>query len=137
MFLAQRDATKATGMPASEYLTAKDDLELNLIALIKAHRQGGGGDGEEKTPDPADEPMEEANEYDAEAAAAEETARFAAEEEAARIASEAATAEEAAAEEAALPPPNLLRQPRQKTRLILEMTGRHTEPTISYYPCRH
>jgi coatomer subunit beta' len=98
MFLAQRDATKATGMPASEYLTAKDDLELNLIALIKA-RQGGGGGDEEKTPDPADEPMEEANEYDAEAAAAEETACLAAEEEAARI--EAAAAEEAAVEEAA------------------------------------
>ena len=112
MFLAQRDATKATGMPASEYPTAKDDLELNLIALIKARQVGGDG-GEEKTPDPADEPMEEANEYDAEAAAAEEAneydaeasaaeeiARFAAEEEAARIAAEAAAAEEAAAEEA-------------------------------------
>jgi coatomer subunit beta' len=109
MFLAQRDATKATGMPASEYLTAKDDLELNLIALIKA-RQGGEDGGEEKTPDPADEPMEEAGDYDAEAAAAEETSRLAAEaaaaeetsrlaaeEEAARIAAEAAAAEEEAA----------------------------------------
>lgn len=107
MFLAQRDATKATGMPASEYPTAKDDLELNLIALIKA-RQGGGGGGEEKTPDPADEPMEEAsepveeaNDYDAEAAAAEEAAHLAAEEEADRIAAEAAAADEAAAEAAA------------------------------------
>jgi coatomer subunit beta' len=36
MFIAQRDATKGTGIPASDYLTAKDDLELNLIDLIKA-----------------------------------------------------------------------------------------------------
>jgi len=51
MFLAQRDATKATGMPGVDYLTAKDDLELNLINLIKAQREGGG---ETKEADPAD-----------------------------------------------------------------------------------
>lgn len=36
MFLAQRDQSKVTGIPASDYLTAKDDLELNLISLIKS-----------------------------------------------------------------------------------------------------
>lgn len=36
MFLSQRDMTKATGIPACEYLTAKDDLDLNLIELIKS-----------------------------------------------------------------------------------------------------
>merc|ERR1712157_25262 len=41
MFLVQRDATKGTGMSGLEYLAAKDDLELNLIDLIKARQQGG------------------------------------------------------------------------------------------------
>lgn len=50
MFLAQRESTKGTGMAGTDYLTAKDDLELNLIDLIKA--QSGGG--ETKEPDPAD-----------------------------------------------------------------------------------
>ena len=40
MFLAQRDAVSAAGVPASDYPTAKDDLDLNLIELIKA--RGGG-----------------------------------------------------------------------------------------------
>ena len=35
MFLAQREGTKGTGIPAADYLTAKDDLDLNLIELIK------------------------------------------------------------------------------------------------------
>jgi len=35
MFLAQRDAVASTGIPASDYLTAKDDLDLELIELIK------------------------------------------------------------------------------------------------------
>ncbi len=35
MFMAQREATFNTGIPASDYLTAKDDLNLDLIALIK------------------------------------------------------------------------------------------------------
>jgi coatomer subunit beta' len=39
MFLGQREATKATGIPASEYLSAKDDLDLNLIDLIKTRSQ--------------------------------------------------------------------------------------------------
>ena len=50
MFLAQRESTKGTGMAGTDYLTAKDDLELNLIDLIKA--QSGGG--ETKEPDLAD-----------------------------------------------------------------------------------
>lgn len=36
MFLAQREATKASGIAASDYPTAKDDLELDLIALVKS-----------------------------------------------------------------------------------------------------
>jgi len=35
MFLAQRDSTKATGISASDYLAAKDDIDLDLIELIK------------------------------------------------------------------------------------------------------
>jgi coatomer subunit beta' len=35
MFMAQRESTWNTGIPASDYLTAKDDLNLDLIALIK------------------------------------------------------------------------------------------------------
>jgi len=42
MFLTQRDATKASGIPSSEYLTAKEDLELNLIDLIKSQSQADG-----------------------------------------------------------------------------------------------
>ena len=40
MFISQRDATAETGVPASDYLTAKDDLDLNLIELIKARSAG-------------------------------------------------------------------------------------------------
>mmetsp|Transcript_29239 Transcript_29239/g.45436 ORF Transcript_29239/g.45436 Transcript_29239/m.45436 type:complete len:999 (+) Transcript_29239:52-3048(+) len=36
MFLAQRDISSGAGIPAADYLTAKDDLDLNLIELIKA-----------------------------------------------------------------------------------------------------
>ena len=36
MFLAQRASTKGAGIPSTDYLTAKDDLELNLIELIKS-----------------------------------------------------------------------------------------------------
>mmetsp|Transcript_21099 Transcript_21099/g.52325 ORF Transcript_21099/g.52325 Transcript_21099/m.52325 type:complete len:949 (+) Transcript_21099:80-2926(+) len=113
MFLAQRDASKATGMPGVEYMTAKDDLELNLIELIKA-RQGGG---ETKEPEPVDEAVPESSDGDeavaaamaaaeAERAAAEEAAaiaeaeRIAAEEAAAAAEAERLAAEAAAAEEA-------------------------------------
>ena len=90
MFLQQRAATSATGIPASSYPTAKGDLELNLIALIKGQGGGGAPVSEEKTPDPEDL-----------AAAAEEEARLAAEEEARLEAEQALAAEQAAAEEAA------------------------------------
>jgi coatomer subunit beta' len=93
MFLAQRDATKGIGMPGVEYLTAKDDLELNLIELIKA-RQGGG---ETKESEPADEVAGD----DADAAAAAEAEQVAAEEAAAAAEAERIAAEEAAAAEAA------------------------------------
>ena len=65
MFLAQREKTKATGTPAMDYLTAKDDLDLNLIQLIKARTQPQPpAASEEKTDDAAAAQME------AEAAAA-------------------------------------------------------------------
>merc|ERR1712176_336914 len=90
MFLAQRDATKATGLPGIEYLTAKDDLELNLIELIKA-RQGGG---ETKEADP------EVDNAQAAAAEAEAQAAAEAEAQAAAEAARIAEAERAAAEAA-------------------------------------
>jgi len=36
MFMAQRNVSKVNGIPSSEYLTAKDDIDLNLIELIKS-----------------------------------------------------------------------------------------------------
>jgi coatomer subunit beta' len=56
IFLGQRDATAPTGIPAADYLTAKDDLDLNLIALIKG--QSGQSqpqqspEAESKVPEP-------------------------------------------------------------------------------------
>ncbi len=107
MFLAQRDATKGTGMPGVEYMTAKDDLELNLIELIKAQQ----GAGETKEAEPVDEATPEADADDAAAAeaegiAAEEAAAIAqaerlAAEEAAAVAEAEAAAAAAAAEQAA------------------------------------
>jgi coatomer subunit beta' len=114
MFLAQREATMGAGMPSCEYPTAKSDLDLNLIELIKARQAIDGG--EEKQPEPIDEakdepmpstgddvPGDEPVVDDAAEAArlaeeeAEEAARLA--EEAARLAEEAAAAEVAAAVE--------------------------------------
>ena len=106
MFLAQRDATKGSGIPASDYMTAKDDLELNLIDLLKQRGAGAAPPaahevdammvdaGEVKVPDPVDD------DGAAEAAAAfeAEQARLAAEQDAI---AEAAAAQEAAAAEAA------------------------------------
>merc|ERR1711935_752648 len=89
MFLAQRDATKGTGMSGVEYLTAKGDLELNLIELIKA-RQGGG---ETKEADPEDLNIQETAEEAAVAAGV-------AEAEAEQVAAEEAAATEAARIEA-------------------------------------
>jgi len=39
MFISQREGTKVTGIPATDYMTAKDDLDLNLIELIKQRDQ--------------------------------------------------------------------------------------------------
>merc|ERR1712129_666886 len=40
MFLAQRQATSQNGaIPAQDYITAKDDLNLNLIQLVKTRTQ--------------------------------------------------------------------------------------------------
>jgi coatomer subunit beta' len=94
MFLGQRDSTKDSGIPASEYLTAKDDIDLNLIELIKSRSQpqhassGSGGGGEEKVPDPADD-----DDDGGAAAAAAEEARLA--EEQARAEAEALAARQA------------------------------------------
>lgn len=105
MFLAQRDAAKGTGMPGVDYMTAKEDLNLNLIELIKAQQGGGAGGGETKEEeavamDPAEDEVAlaaaEAELLAAEAAAAEEAERLAAE------AAEAALAAESAMAEAAL-----------------------------------
>eukprot|EP00591_Stephanopyxis_turris_P006839 CAMPEP_0195518382 /NCGR_PEP_ID=MMETSP0794_2-20130614/12763_1 /TAXON_ID=515487 /ORGANISM="Stephanopyxis turris, Strain CCMP 815" /LENGTH=947 /DNA_ID=CAMNT_0040647331 /DNA_START=62 /DNA_END=2905 /DNA_ORIENTATION=+ len=62
MFIAQRDATVGSCIPASDYPTAKDDLDLDLIALIKS-KMGSGApppavssqDSKEDLPEPASE----------------------------------------------------------------------------------
>lgn len=110
MFLAQRESVKGVGMMANEYPTAKGDLDLNLIQLIKA-RQGGGGGGETKEVDPADDYGTSADDEAAAAIAAAEAAAAAeyaaqlamAEAEAQRLAEEQAAAEAAAAAAAEIP----------------------------------
>lgn len=83
MFLSQREATKENGIPASDYLTAKNDLDLNLIKLVK---------GEVDPPDEEDPVPDEG--YDVAAAAAEAAAQAAAEEAARAAAEEALRKEE-------------------------------------------
>jgi hypothetical protein len=100
MFFQQRASTQATGIPSLDYATAKDDLDLNLIQLIKAQTGGGAPMAEEKVPDPADEEEDdneaiEAARLAAEAAMREEAERQAAED-AMRAAVEAQEAEAAA-----------------------------------------
>ena len=92
MFLAQRDSVKGVGLMAGEYATAKGDLDLNLIELIKSRSGGGGGGGGEvKEAEP-----EDTSSYDAyTAAAAAEAAAYAA-----AAAVEAAAAAAAEEEEA-------------------------------------
>lgn len=113
MFLAQREATKATGISASDYPTAKDDLNLDLIALVKSQSGGAAAPpppAAVATDNPLDDAVEEveaarlAQEAEEqrlaeEAAAAEEAARIAAEEEAAAEAARIAAEEEAKAAE--------------------------------------
>jgi coatomer subunit beta' len=100
MFLAQRDTTKGVGIPATDYLTAKDDLDLDLIALIKARSNPPPDAGETKEVDPADDEQAAAT-AEAEAAhqAAEEAAKREAEERAALEAAQAAAAETPAGKE--------------------------------------
>jgi len=94
MFLEQREASKASGIPSSDYPSAKDDLELNLIDLIKAQSQSS----EPIIAQPVGDTQEEAEEAEEAAAAgrAEEEAKQRAEEEAAAAAAAAKEAEEAA-----------------------------------------
>jgi len=123
MFFAQRDATSLNKIPASDYTTAKGDLDLDLISLIKARGavgppppepEAGGDEGETKGEDDvaaaqqrlreeaaaAAEARKQAEEDEAAAAVikAQEEAEAA---EAARIAAEEEAAEEAAAAAAA------------------------------------
>ena len=92
MFLAQREKTKTTGIPAKDYLTAKDDLDLNLIQLIKARSQP-------PPPEPSEEKTDDAA-VAAEAAAA--AAAAAAQKEVEEAAAAAAAAEAATEAEPAL-----------------------------------
>ncbi len=65
MFVQQRATTASTGIPATSYMTAKDDLTLNLIELVKS--QGGGA----PVPEPEVEPeIISAEDYDEPAAVA-------------------------------------------------------------------
>jgi coatomer subunit beta' len=101
MFISQRDAAKASGIPAVDYMTAKDDLDLNLIGLLKGHMNPQPPQAEESKVAEDDGIAQAEAEAAARAAALE--AQSAAEE-AARIAEEermAAAAARAAAEAAA------------------------------------
>jgi coatomer subunit beta' len=108
MFLAQRESTNGTGIPAADYMTAKDDLDLNLIELIKARMNPSASASPAKAPAPSpeeskapDPTVDDGNDDEAAAAAAaaEEAARVAAEE-ALRAAEEEAQREEEAQAEA-------------------------------------
>mmetsp|Transcript_1711 Transcript_1711/g.2354 ORF Transcript_1711/g.2354 Transcript_1711/m.2354 type:complete len:969 (+) Transcript_1711:161-3067(+) len=106
MFVQQREATKAAGgIPASDYLTAKDDLNLNLIELVKAKTGGGAPPPPEPAAnvDAGEEKVMEVDDSGAAEAAAQAEAEAARIAEEARLAAEAAAAEEArlAAEAAA------------------------------------
>jgi len=93
MFLGQRMATKATGISAYDYQTAVGDLDLDLIALVKA--QGGGGGAAPPPPaapsaDTGDNAADSAEAVDAKAA------RLAQEAEQQRLLEKASAAEAAA-----------------------------------------
>jgi coatomer subunit beta' len=90
MFLNQRAQTKGAGIPATDYPTAKDDLNLDLIDLIKRQNQ----------PQPSPDDLAAAEEAKA-AEAARLEAEAAAEEQAKAEAEAAAAAAEAEAEAAA------------------------------------
>lgn len=90
MFVANRSATLPTGIPASDYMTAKDDLDLDLIKIIKEKMDPGAAEREAKAREAAKAKAE------AEAAAA---AQKAEEERLAAEAAEAAAREAAAAQQ--------------------------------------
>ena len=75
MFLAQREATRAAGIPSTDYPTAKDDLDLDLIALVKS--QGASAAAPPPPPPAAPAPTGD-SEADVEAAKQAEAARQAA-----------------------------------------------------------
>ncbi len=102
MFISQRAETQKNGVPSMNYPTAKDDLELNLIELIKARAPPPAPEPEpepvapvvveEESPVPVEAaPMEVDDTAEKEAAAAAaEMARLQAEQEAAAAAAETA-----------------------------------------------
>jgi coatomer subunit beta' len=97
MFLQNREATKATGIPASEYTAVKGELDLNLIGLIKQQMNPQAAVTVSTTT------VEDSKEDDVAVAmaAAEEAARLQLEEEFIRQAEEAAHAQAIAEAEAA------------------------------------
>jgi len=114
MFLAQRAGSQATGIPSTDYLTAKDDLELDLIELIKSRAPPAGEPISPPAPkpievevedsgvaveEPVDQEMVESSHVDEEAE--DEAARFQAEQEAAAAQAEAEAARFQAEQEAA------------------------------------
>jgi coatomer subunit beta' len=114
MFLAQRAGSQATGIPSTDYLTAKDDLELDLIELIKSRAPPASDPISPPSPEPVEvevegsgvaveEPVEEEMVESSfeEEEAEDESARFQAEEEAAAAQAEAEAARFQAEQEAA------------------------------------
>ena len=97
MFLAQREGSKGSGIPSTDYPTAKDDLALDLIALVKS--RGGGQVAAEAPPAaPVEVEMMEDEDADAEQEALAEAQ--AEQEEQARILAAQQAQIEAEAEEA-------------------------------------
>lgn len=95
LFLNQRSATAANGISSSDYLTAKDDLELNLIELIKSRVTESSNPIPVET-EPVNETEEKTMEVDAEAER--EAMRLQAEEEQRRAIEEAEMRERLAEE---------------------------------------
>lgn len=97
MFMAQREATKENGIPGTDYLTAKDDLDLDLINLVKSTNQPA--EVAVPTPPEADDSKTADQEIEiVENDAIEEEQRRQAEEEAAAAAEQALAEERLAAE---------------------------------------
>lgn len=101
MFMQNRAAISGTGTPAKDYMTAKDDLNLNLIELIKARSSGGATSQEEKVADAADVAAQQAALREEQVAVAAALAEAEAQKQAEAEAAAAAEAERLAAEQAA------------------------------------